>query len=272
VHGSPTQGRPFRDRQPKYASHSCLPAILEVGHATASSPLSMHCFRKPGACALEPPAPCCVWGGRAPIRLLSPRGGSATSCRLRSKFSDRCLTRMHPGGSTEHSHRWWRGTVMPAPPRGWSRGRLRFRSGRRSSQGKRREPSRCEHRMPSGGGERCWCREIHEACTDREASARIKHGRREDDQLANHVLVQGNNHTRETQAERAVPRCTRVLQLTSRTFTKPRSRATPGGGVSTPTEICYFQHLRGKRATRALREMILLAAAAARGCPAHLFR
>ena len=50
------------------------------------------------------------------------------------------------------------------------------------------------------------------------------------------------------------------LRLTFRTFTKPRSRATPGGGVSTPTEICYFHGLRGKRATRALREMLLLSA------------
>ena len=50
------------------------------------------------------------------------------------------------------------------------------------------------------------------------------------------------------------------FQLTSRTFTKPRSRAKHGGGVSTPTEICYFHHLRGKRPKAALREMALLGA------------
>ena len=51
-----------------------------------------------------------------------------------------------------------------------------------------------------------------------------------------------------------------LLRLTFRAFTKPRSRPQGGGGVSTPAEICYFHGLRGKRATRALREMSLLGA------------
>ena len=58
-----------------------------------------------------------------------------------------------------------------------------------------------------------------------------------------------------------------MFQLTFRAFTKPRSRAKHGAGVSTPTEICYFHGLRGKRAKRALREMSLLDVAGAAGCP-----
>jgi hypothetical protein len=41
-------------------------------------------------------------------------------------------------------------------------------------------------------------------------------------------------------------------------FTKPRSRATPGAGVSTPFPIYLFHSPRGKRAKRALREIALL--------------
>ena len=55
------------------------------------------------------------------------------------------------------------------------------------------------------------------------------------------------------------PRKRPAFQLTFRAFTKPRSRPKGGVGVSTPTGICYFHDLRGKRATRALREMTLLA-------------
>jgi len=44
--------------------------------------------------------------------------------------------------------------------------------------------------MPSGGGERCCCRKIHEACMTRDASARPKRGMREDDQLATNMGLQ----------------------------------------------------------------------------------
>jgi hypothetical protein len=37
------------------------------------------------------------------------------------------------------------------------------------------------------------------------------------------------------------------LQLTFRVFTKPRSRATPGSGVSTPFMIYYLHDPRGKQ-------------------------
>jgi hypothetical protein len=124
-----------RDRLPNGASQSCLSAILEVGRATASSPRSMHRFRKPGAGALEPPAPWCVWGGRAPICLLSPRGGSVTAWRLRSKLIERRLARRPPGASTERSHRWWRGNDDACPPRGWPRGRVRYSVRPRSPRG-----------------------------------------------------------------------------------------------------------------------------------------
>ena len=72
---------------------------------------------------------------------------------------------------------------------GWSRGRLRFPVRATSITGKRRKLSKCEHNMPSGGGERCWYREIHEACTAREQSGRPEHGKRENDQLAEPVHV-----------------------------------------------------------------------------------
>jgi len=52
----------------------------------------------------------------------------------------------------------------------------------------------------------------------------------------------------------------RQFPLTFRTFTKLRSRAKHGAGVSTPFLIYFFHGLRGKRAKRALREMLLLAA------------
>ena len=61
-------------------------------------------------------------------------------------------------------------------------------------------------------------------------------------------------------------------QITFRAFTKPRSRAKHGAGVSTPTEICYFHDLRGKRAKRALREMALLDEVRPTGCPTTMYQ
>jgi len=131
---------------------------------------------------------------------------------------------------------------------GWKPDRVQSPIRATASAGNRIERSRCRHEnATSVVGSDAGCGE-----PPYEAKSRAKKGRRarrmrEQNQPLSACAWRTSMHA--LPAVQPVVRSTRVLQLTSRTFTKPRSRATPGGGVSTPSEICYLHDLRGKRAT-----------------------